>query len=210
VTHELVVIDYGAGNLSSVAKALRWLGYDPLVTSEARIVAEAPILVLPGVGAAAQIMGALRRLALDEAVRGHITAGKPFLGVCMGMQVLMDSSEEDGGQVCLGLLPGTVRRLPSGSLKIPHMGWNTVEQRHEHAIWRGIPDESYFYFVHSYAVQPSDPSIVAACTAYGVRFTSVVARDNVVGTQFHPEKSGAHGLLVYRNFVEWARSGLSS
>jgi glutamine amidotransferase len=121
----------------------------------------------------------------------------------MGMQVLFERSEEDGGQDCLGVLRGAVRRLPGG-VKVPHMGWNNVSQRIAHPVWEGIPDDSYFYFVHSYAVDPAEPNVRAGATDYAGTFTSAVARDNLFGTQFHPEKSGRRGLRVYRNFVEWA------
>ena len=215
MSHDLVVIDYGAGNLSSVAKALRWLGYQPLVTNEPGALVDARSVILPGVGAAGQIMGALRSLELDEAIHDYIDSGRPFLGVCMGMQVLMERSDEDGGQDCLGVLEGKVRRLAGDSasgeaLKIPHMGWNTVRQVQAHAVWDGIPDESYFYFVHSYVVEPLDTSVAAGRTEYGDRFVSAVARGNLFGTQFHPEKSGVWGLRLYRNFVEWAAGGAAA
>jgi glutamine amidotransferase len=200
---KLVVIDYGAGNLRSVEKALASLGYEPRVTSEPRDVERAAAVVLPGVGAAGQIMNSLRGLGLDEAVVDYIASGRPFLGVCMGMQVLFDASEEDGGQECLGVLHGRVRKLDT-DLKVPHMGWNSVSQRGEHPMWEGVPDESYFYFVHSYIVEPADEDVLAGSTDYAGAFTSAVARDNVFGTQFHPEKSGRFGLRLYRNFVEWA------
>jgi glutamine amidotransferase len=199
----LVVIDYGAGNLRSVEKALVSLGYQPTVTSDPKDVERASAVVLPGVGAAGQIMGSLRRLGMDEAVTDYIASGRPFLGVCMGMQVLFDWSDEDGGQECLGVLRGSVRRLGSG-VKVPHMGWNAVGQRVAHPMWAGVPDESYFYFVHSYVAAPQDEAVQAGSTEYAGAFTSAVARDNVFGTQFHPEKSGRFGLRLYRNFVEWS------
>jgi glutamine amidotransferase len=199
----LVVVDYGAGNLRSVEKALVSLGYAPRVTKEPREVDRAAAVILPGVGAAGQIMGSLRNLGMDEAVTNYIASGRPFLGVCMGMQVLFDWSDEDGGQACLGVLPGRVRRLGAG-VKVPHMGWNAVSQRVEHPMWRGVPDDSYFYFVHSYVVEPSDGAVQAASTDYAGPFTSAVTRGNLFGTQFHPEKSGQRGLSLYRNFVEWA------
>jgi imidazole glycerol-phosphate synthase subunit HisH len=199
----LVVIDYGAGNLRSVAKAILSLGYDPRLTSDPSDVERAAALILPGVGAAGQIMGSLRRLGLDEAVTDYIQSGRPFLGVCMGMQVLFDWSDEDGGQACLGVVSGRVRRLNSG-VKVPHMGWNAVSQISPHPVWDGIPDDSYFYFVHSYVVEPGDRAVESGSTEYAGRFTSAIARDNVFGTQFHPEKSGRWGLRFYRNFVEWA------
>ena len=200
---KLVVVDYGAGNLRSVGKALASLGYEPHVTSDPNKVDSASAVVLPGVGAAGQIMASLRKLGLDEAVVDYIASGRPFLGVCMGMQVLFDRSEEDGGQECLGVLQGSVRRLPS-SVKVPHMGWNAVAQAGEHPIWEGVPDESHFYFVHSYVVEPADDAVRAGTTNYAGPFASAVARENVFGTQFHPEKSGRFGLRLYRNFVEWA------
>jgi len=201
--YDLVVIDYGAGNLRSVAKALAALGHSPLVTSEPCEVAEARALVLPGVGAAGQIMRALRLHGLDDAVRRYIESGRPFLGVCMGMQVLMEWSDEDGGQPCLGVVRGKVRRI-AGGIKVPHMGWNAVGQRLAHPLWRDIPDNAYYYFVHSYVVDPEDIGIVAGVTDYAGSFPSALAQNNVFGTQFHPEKSGKTGLQLYRNFVEWA------
>jgi glutamine amidotransferase len=199
------VVDYGGSNLRSVVKALEYLDLSPRVVDSASALATAGPIILPGVGAAGQIMRSLRGRGLDEAVQAHIEAGRPFLGVCMGMQVLMSASEEDGGQACLDVFAGRVRKLPPTG-KVPHMGWNTVSQRQQHPIWSGIPDESYFYFVHSYAVQPEDPSVVAGATEYEVTFASAVARANVVGTQFHPEKSGRRGLQIYRNFMDWACS----
>jgi imidazole glycerol-phosphate synthase subunit HisH len=198
-----VVVDYGAGNLRSVARALSAMGYEPVVTQDPSDVLTARALILPGVGAAGQIMSSLRQLELDDAIRQVIAEGKPFLGVCMGMQVLMDRSDEDGGQDCLGVFKGNVRRIEA-DLKIPHMGWNSVHQTTDHPIWKGIPDETYFYFVHSYAVRPSEDAITLATTDYGGPFPSAIGRDNVFGTQFHPEKSGATGLRIYRNFMNWA------
>ena len=200
----LVVLDYGAGNLRSVEKAFVALGHPPLITSDPGIALSAGALVLPGVGAAGQMMASLKRLELDDAIRTYIGSGRPFLGVCMGMQVLMDWSDEDGGQQCLGVFRGSVRRLPAG-LKVPHMGWNSVRQIAPHPMWRGIADESFFYFVHSYAVRPEEAEVRAGVTEYGESFPSALARDNVFGTQFHPEKSGAVGLRLYENFIEWAR-----
>ncbi len=202
MTHDLVLIDYGAGNMRSVVKAFAHLGYAPHVTSEPGDVVEARALVLPGVGAAGQIMRSLRELELDGAIKEYIASGKPFLGVCMGMQVLMEWSDEDGGQPCLRVFEGAVRRFDV-PYKVPHMGWNAVSQRIPHPLWAGIPDESYFYFVHSYAVATA-PAIQAGVTDYGGLFPSALARDNIFGTQFHPEKSGSVGLRLYRNFVEWA------
>lgn len=203
MTAQLVVVDYGGSNLRSVVKAFEGLGHPPKVATTPRELVDAPALVLPGQGAAGQIMRSLRESGLDEALQAFISSGRPFLGVCMGMQVLLEGSEEDGGQECLGILPGAVCRLPA-SQKVPHMGWNTVRQRQRHPLWTGIPDDGYFYFVHSYAAQPEGEDLVVGATEYGVSFASAIGKDNVFGTQFHPEKSGRLGLQLYRNFVEWA------
>lgn len=200
---KLVVVDYGAGNLHSVARAVTHEGARPLITSNPRYVAEAEALILPGVGAAADTMLNLRQRGLVDPIRKYIASGRPFLGVCMGQQALFDVSEEGGEHDCLGVLPGRVVRLPQG-LKVPHMGWNRVRIVREHPIFDGIDDGSYFYFVHSYYPRPEDPAAVIGETEYGVTFASVVARDNVVATQFHPEKSGATGLRMYRNFLRLA------
>jgi glutamine amidotransferase len=200
---KLVIVDYGAGNLHSVSRAVVHGGVRPLVTSSARYVAEADALIVPGVGAAADTMANLVRHRLVEPIREYITSGKPFLGVCMGQQALFDVSEEGGRHECLGIMPGRVVRLPDG-LKVPHMGWNQVRQIRPHPIFDGIPDGANFYFVHSFYPQPADQAIVIGETEYGVTFPSVVARDNVVATQFHPEKSGEMGLKMYANFLRIA------
>jgi len=201
---KLVIVDYGAGNLHSVTRAVVQAGVRPLVTSSARYVAEAEALIVPGVGAAADTMLNLRRHRLVEPICEYIASGRPFLGVCMGQQALFDVSEEGGEHECLGVLPGRVVRFESNGLKVPHMGWNRVREVSPHPIFDGIPDNSYFYFVHSYYPRPDDPATVIGETEYGVTFPSVVARDNVVATQFHPEKSGAMGLLMYANFLRIA------
>lgn len=210
----LVIVDYGAGNLRSVAKAFEKLGAAPLVTSDASGLESAAAVVLPGVGAAADTMSSLGRLGLVEPLRKHIELGRPFFGVCLGLQVLLDGSEEGGWQPCFGLIPGAVRRFPPPThdtpgplLKVPHMGWNRVRQRVGHPIFDGIPDGAYFYFVHSYFADPRDRSSVAGETDYGVSFPSILIRDNVVATQFHPEKSGDIGLRMYANFLAWAGTG---
>jgi glutamine amidotransferase len=204
----LIVVDYGAGNLRSVSIALARLGCDPLVTSEPRAVRSADALILPGVGAAADTMSNLAQRHLVEPIREYMASGRPFLGVCMGLQVLFSVSEEGGEHRCLGILPGRVRRLPEG-LKVPHMGWNSVRQRCQHPIFDGIPDGAFFYFVHSYYPHPEDPSVVIGETDYGVTFPAVVAKDNIVATQFHPEKSAEAGLRLYENFLRMSQaSGL--
>jgi glutamine amidotransferase len=196
----LIVVDYGAGNLRSVTIALARLGFDPLVTSEPEAVENADVVILPGVGAAADTMSNLLQRRLVEPIREYIVGGRPFLGVCMGLQVLFSVSEEGGEHVCLDILPGRVRRLPEG-LKVPHMGWNDVRQRSQHPIFDGIPDGAFFYFVHSYYAQPEDASVVVGETEYGATFPAVVAKDNIVATQFHPEKSAESGLRLYKNFL---------
>ncbi len=200
---KIVIVDYGAGNLHSVSRAVVYQGVRPLVTSSAKYVAEADALIVPGVGAAADTMANLMRHRLVEPIREYIASGRPFLGVCMGQQALFDVSEEGGRHECLGILPGRVVRLPDG-LKVPHMGWNQVRQVKAHPIFAGIPDNAFFYFVHSYYPRPDDPAVVVGETEYGVTFPSVVARDNVVATQFHPEKSGEAGLRMYANFLRIA------
>ena len=200
---KVVIVDYGAGNLHSVSRAVVHNGVRPLVTTSAKYVSEADALIVPGVGAAADTMANLVRHRLVEPIKEYIASGRPFLGVCMGQQALFDVSEEGGLHECLGVLPGRVVRLPEG-LKVPHMGWNQVRQVKAHPIFAGIPDNSFFYFVHSYYPSPDDPDTVIGETEYGVTFPSVVARDNVVATQFHPEKSGEMGLRMYANFLQIA------
>ena len=199
---KLVVIDYGSGNLRSVDKALETVGVSPIVTGDANQIASADAVVLPGVGSGPAAMDALRQRDLVEPIRECVTSGRPFLGVCLGLQLLLDRTEE-GNADCLGSVAGRVKRLPDG-LKVPHMGWNSVRFKQEHPVFEGIPQDSYFYFVHSYYAAPDDDTWVAGTTDYGVSFCSIYARDNVVATQFHPEKSGRMGLRIYQNFVTLA------
>ena len=202
----LAIIDYGAGNLRSVAKAVAHLGVEPTVTSSARALLSADAVILPGVGAAGDTMRSLSELELVEPIREYVASGRPFFGVCLGLQVLLSVSEEGGEQRCLDLVPGRVRRLPAG-LKVPHMGWNQVRQVRPHPLFAGIPDGSNFYFVHSYICEPADPALAIGETEYGLAFCSALAAGNLVATQFHPEKSGHHGLQVYRNFLALASQG---
>lgn len=199
----IAVIDYGAGNLRSVINAVARLGYEAKVTSRPDGVLAARAVILPGVGAAADTMANLKRLGLVDPIRRVIAEGRPFLGICLGLQILFTGTEEGGWHECLGIFRGSVLRLPAG-LKIPHMGWNQVKQVIPHPVFVGIPDEANFYFVHSYYAQPEDKTLVAGETDYGIRFCSIIARGNLVATQFHPEKSGEHGLKIYDNFLKMA------
>ncbi|MYI82921.1 MAG: imidazole glycerol phosphate synthase subunit HisH [Chloroflexi bacterium] len=203
---EVVIVDYGAGNLRSVARAVRHAGIEPIVTSDPDAVDDARALILPGVGAAADTMANLRRTNLVEPLREYIASDRPFLGVCMGMQALFDSSEEGGEHECLGVLPGRIVRFPGG-LTVPHMGWNTLRFTRPHPVLEGVDDGAYAYFVHSYYPRPDDPALTIASTEHGVPFASIVGRGNLIATQFHPEKSGAAGLRLYDNFLRLALNG---
>lgn len=205
----VAVIDYGMGNLRSVSKAVEHVaeaGDRVLVTDDPAQILSADRVVFPGQGAARDCMAAIGQHHLNQAVL-EAARSKPFFGICMGLQVLMQHSDENGGTGLLGLIPGQVRRFPEPSgelrLKVPQMGWNRVHQEVDHPIWEGIAQDSRFYFVHSYYVQPEDPALVAGSTDYAVRFPSVLARDNLFATQFHPEKSAADGLQLLRNFMHW-------
>ena len=195
----IVIIDYGAGNLRSVQKAFQRLGHQAVITDDPQAVTGASAVVFPGQGASPPAMAALERTGLAVAIRQAIAQGKPFFGVCLGLQLLMEWSEA-GGTRCLGVLPGTVRKLPRGQ-KVPHMGWNSVRLEVEHPVFQDVPQDSHFYFVHSYYAAPAEPEPVVGTTSYGVEFCSVVATENLVATQFHPEKSGPLGLKLYDNFV---------
>jgi len=209
----VAVVDYGMGNLRSVSQAVmhvaRDSGVDVIVTSNPDEVYAAERVVLPGQGAMPDCMRELRDSGLQEAVL-HAAANKPLMGVCVGMQMLLSRSEE-GPTDGLGLIAGEVIRFrldgqlqPDGSrYKVPQMGWNRVVQARPHALWQGVPDEAYFYFVHSFYARPSDSRHSVGETDYGSRFTCALARDNIFATQFHPEKSAEHGLALYRNFLHW-------
>jgi glutamine amidotransferase len=199
----IAIVDYGAGNLRSVVNAITKLGYQLKITSNPSEVLNARAVILPGVGAAAYTMKSLRKLGLVSPICQLITDGRPFFGVCIGLQILFTGTEEGGWHECLGVIPGQVRKLPT-RLKVPHMGWNQVRQRASHPLFNGIPDEANFYFVHSYYVEPDDKSLVVADTEYGIPICSVIARGNLVATQFHPEKSGEFGLKMYYNFIKLA------
>jgi glutamine amidotransferase len=201
----IVIIDYGAGNLRSVLNAISRLGYQAKITSTERELVNAQVVILPGVGAAADSMSALQRLGLVDPIRRFIAEDRPFLGVCIGLQLLFTGTEEGGWHECLGVIPGVVRRLPPG-LKIPHMGWNQLRQKISHPVFSGVPDEANFYFTHSFYAEPEDASVVAGTTDYGVSICSLIIKGNLVATQFHPEKSGEHGLRLYANFLKLALS----
>jgi glutamine amidotransferase len=204
-----IILDYGAGNLRSVARAVEHAGFDYDISEDPRSLDDAAAVILPGVGAAADTMANLRQRGLADPIREYIASGRPFLGVCMGLQALMTYSEEGGRHECLDVIPGQVVRFPQG-LKVPQMGWNTIQVARRHPVLEGIGDGAYFYFVHGYYVQPADESVVAATAEYGVRFAAVVIKDNIVATQFHPEKSGPAGLRLYRNFLTEAAVSLGA
>ena len=196
---KLVVIDYESGNLRSVSRALESHGVAPLITDDSSNFDDADAMVLPGVGSGPAAMDALRQRKLIDPIKNFIASGRPFLGVCLGLQLLMDCTEE-GDEACLGVVKGSAKHLPSG-LKVPHMGWNSVRFQHQHPVLDGIPQDSYFYFVHSYYASPEDPAGISGTTEYGISFCSIYAKDNLIATQFHPEKSGPVGLRFYENFV---------
>lgn len=200
----IVIVDYQAGNLRSVQKALERSGAQAAITSDERVIKSADALVFPGQGACDSSMRHLRERGLVEPMKAFIRSGRPFFGVCLGLQLLLEGSDE-GVEPGLGILKGRVRRLPDG-LKIPHMGWNQVKLLKGHPVLEGVPDGSNFYFVHSYYADPDDRSVVAGVTDYGVEFCSVAAWENVIAVQFHPEKSGETGLKLYENFVRLVKS----
>ena len=196
---KLVLIDYDSGNLRSVSRALESQGVHPLITGEPADLAGADAVILPGVGSGPAAMDALNERGLVTPIKEYIASGKPFLGICLGLQLLMDRTEE-GDSRCLGVVPGNARLLPPG-LKVPHMGWNNVNFKNPHPLVAGIPQDSYFYFVHSYYAAPQDLEGVGGTTEYGIPFCSIYASGNLVATQFHPEKSGPAGLRLYKNFI---------
>jgi imidazole glycerol-phosphate synthase subunit HisH len=205
----IAIIDYDMGNLRSVQKGFEWVGHEAVVTRDPRVIAQASHVVLPGVGAFGDCMHNLVRYELTEVISRSIATGKPFLGICLGYQLLFGESEEFGPHQGLGLLPGKVKAIPrfrdagGASCKIPHMGWNTIHVHTPAPPLQGIPPGSYVYFVHSYYVEPADRSLMSTQTEYGIPFASSVWKDNVFATQFHPEKSQTVGLQVLKNFGDW-------
>ncbi len=199
----IAIIDYGMGNLRSVQKGLERVGHAAVITSDAAELARAEKLILPGVGAFRDAIAALRQRGLDEPIRAAAADGKPLLGICLGLQLLFDTSYEDGKHEGLGIVPGEVLRFDVASeYKVPHMGWNQISLRRRAPILAGIDEGAYFYFVHSYYVAPRDESLIATETDYARPFCSGIWRDNLFGVQFHPEKSQEAGLRLLKNFAE--------
>lgn len=199
----ITIVDYGMGNLRSVQKAFEKVGTSAQIVSDPEQIRSAEKLVLPGVGAFCDAIGHLRQQHLVEPIREFIQAGRPFLGICLGLQMLFTKSYEDGEHLGLDIFPGKVVRFPASELKVPHMGWNQLEIRRRSPVLNDVPDQANVYFVHSYYVVPDDPEITSTQTEYGVTFTSMVWRDNIVAAQFHPEKSQSIGLTMLKNFANW-------
>lgn len=199
----IAILDYEMGNLKSVSKALEAVGGEVRITRDPKEAAKADKMVVPGVGAFRDCMAALRKFQLVETIQNFIKSGRPYLGICLGMQILMEESEEGGSHKGLGIFHGKVVRFaPELNLKVPHMGWNRLDPEKESALLRGLRPEAFAYFVHSYYVAPKKKKISAAQTEYGVKFTSVIEQDNIYAVQFHPEKSQAVGLKILENFVK--------
>ena len=209
----IAIIDYKAGNLTSVARALQNIGESFLITDDIKKLEAASHVIFPGVGAAGDAMTNLRQKKLDSWLKDWIAEGKPLMGICLGPQIILDCSEENETQ-CVGLVAGTTRRFPDqlsfagSALKIPHMGWNSVKFKRSHPVFSGISKDAEFYFVHSYYPDPAAESAVLGLTDYGIKFCSVLAVGNMVAMQFHPEKSGRPGLQILRNFCAWRGNDL--
>ena len=203
----IAVIDYGAGNLQSVVKALNFIGCESVVTDKKEDILKADGAILPGVGSFADAMSCMKKTGADKAVSEFVQTGKAFLGICLGLQLLFDGSEESPDVQGLGLLKGSVKKIPNqnGTLKIPHMGWNSLDILKNDGIFRNIPKDPYVYFVHSYYLKADNENIVAARTTYGIDLDVAVQYKNIFATQFHPEKSGEVGLQILRNFIEIAK-----
>jgi glutamine amidotransferase len=205
----IAILDYKAGNLTSVQRALMYLGLDAVITNDVSRISRAHRIIFPGVGAAGKAMTDLKKLGLDEIILEAYHEAKPILGICLGTQIILESSEENDMR-CLGLIKGEVLRFPGNladhqgtKLKVPHMGWNGVELKRKHFLFEGVHPKSEFYFVHSYYPVPADPLEIMGETDYGIRFASFLVRKNLVAVQFHPEKSGRPGLRVLSNFCRW-------
>ncbi len=205
----IAIIDYNAGNITSVARALHSIGQAFIITDDTAKLDRASHVIFPGVGAAGEAMAYLRQKKLDAWLKSCFSIGKPLMGICLGTQIILDSSEENQTD-CIGLVPGSTRRFPENlaaagrALKIPHMGWNSVALRRNHPVFADVPPEAEFYFVHSFYPSPSDDAAVLGITEYGITFCSVLAIRNLVAMQFHPEKSGRPGLQILKNFCAWS------
>jgi len=197
----IAIIDYGRGNLYSVQKAFAKLGAQSVITSDAGQIAAADKVVLPGVGAFGDCMNNLRSYGLEAVIHQVVDRGTPFLGICLGLQLLFDGSEEDLGVAGLGIIPGMVRKMETNGLKIPHMGWNSLAYKAASPLFLDLPDNPYVYFVHSFHAVPADEQVITAVTAYGQEVTAAVGRANVQAVQFHPEKSSAVGMQMLKNWL---------
>ena len=205
----IAIIDYDAGNLTSVQRALSHLGHHSVITRDPAQVLAAERVIFPGVGAAGKAMFDLKRLNMDQAILASYGEGKPILGICLGTQIIMERSEEND-TACIGLIKGEVRRFPDSLaekegrvLKVPHMGWNGITLKRDHPLFRNVERDSEFYFVHAYYPSPKDPASILGETRYGISFASVLFSGNLVAVQFHPEKSGKPGLKILSNFCSW-------
>jgi len=204
----IAIIDYNAGNITSVSRALQNIGQDFVITRDTKKLDAASHVIFPGVGAAGEAMAYLREKKLDVWLKNYIKTGRPLLGICLGTQIILDYSEENETH-CIGLIAGSTKRFPEKLtskgelLKIPQMGWNSVKLRRDHPVFEGVWPKAEFYFVHSYYPAPSDETVVLGTTDYGISFCSVLAKDNLVAMQFHPEKSGRPGLQILKNFCTW-------
>lgn len=198
----IAIIDYGAGNLQSVKKALDFIGTDSLITDDPQVILSADKVLLPGVGSFGDAMNSMRKNNLVETVKECAESGKAFLGICLGLQLLFEESEESTGVEGLGIFKGKIKKFPSDmGLKIPHIGWNSLSIKQNDTLFKNVPDNAYVYFVHSYYLVAENEKDVAAVTNYGMDFHSAVGKNNVFATQFHPEKSGDVGLQILRNFA---------
>jgi len=199
----IAMIDYDAGNIKSVEKALQKLGADVVITKDPEVILSAEKVILPGVGAFGDAMGNLKKYGLDTVIHQVVKKGTPFLGICLGLQLLFERSDETPGVEGLGILKGEILRIPDkDDLKIPHMGWNSLHLQNEGRLFKGLPEQSYVYFVHSYYLKAAEPEIVKATTDYSVNIHASVEKGNVFACQFHPEKSSDVGLQILKNFVE--------
>tara|TARA_B100001142_G_scaffold329235_1_gene391808 strand:- start:2829 stop:3452 length:624 start_codon:yes stop_codon:yes gene_type:complete len=206
---KITIIDYGAGNVRNVFRAIDQLGIKPIISADPKDILSSDGVILPGVGAAQDTMNYLNEKNLIEPIKQYINAKNYFLGVCMGLQALFDYSLEGGRQQCLGIIPGKIVRFPD-DLVVPHMGWNQINIIKKHKLIDGISDKEYFYFVHSFYPEPSSKEVVIATSKYGNNFPSIVAQNNVYATQFHPEKSGEVGLRIYHNFINIVKNGIKT